>query len=109
MDVLAEVHDSAELDRALALDTRLIGINNRDLKSFVTDLAVTEALAPRVPKDRIVIAESGIFTPADVTRLAGAGVGAFLVGESLMRQADLAGATRTLLTGVPAKQREAAQ
>jgi indole-3-glycerol phosphate synthase len=109
MDTLAEVHNEAELDRALALDTRLIGINNRDLKSFVTDLAVTEALAPHVPKDRIVIAESGIFTHGDVTRLAGAGVGAFLVGESLMRQADVTAATRTLLTGVPAKQREAAQ
>ena len=109
MDVLAEVHNEAELTRALALDTRLIGINNRDLKSFVTDLAVTEALVPRVPKDRIVIAESGVFTHEDVTRHAGAGVGAFLVGESLMRQADVAAATRALLTGVPAKQREAAQ
>jgi indole-3-glycerol phosphate synthase len=109
MDVLAEVHNEAELTRALALDTRLIGINNRDLKSFVTDLAVTEALIPRVPKDRIVIAESGVFTHEDVTRHAGAGVGAFLVGESLMRQADVAAATRALLTGVPAKQREAAQ
>ena len=109
MDVLAEVHNEAELTRALALDTRLIGINNRDLKSFVTDLAVTEALVPRVPKDRIVIAESGVFTHEDVTRHAGAGVGAFLVGESLMRQADVAAATRALLTGVPAKQREVAQ
>jgi indole-3-glycerol phosphate synthase len=109
MDVLAEVHNEAELTRAFALDTRLIGINNRDLKSFATDLAVTEALAPRVPRDRIVIAESGIFTHEDVTRLAGAGVGAFLVGESLMRQADVAAATRTLLTGAPAKQGEAAQ
>jgi indole-3-glycerol phosphate synthase len=109
MDVLAEVYDVAELDRALALDTRLIGVNNRDLKTFATSLATTETLAPRVPKDRIVITESGIFTHADLTQLAASGVGAFLVGESLMRQADVAEATRALLTGAAAKQREAAQ
>jgi indole-3-glycerol phosphate synthase len=102
MDAIAEVHDKAELDRALQLDCRLIGINNRDLKTFATTLETTERLAPRVPKDRIVIAESGIAGNADLQRLARVGVHAFLVGESLMRQTDVAAATRALLATGPA-------
>jgi indole-3-glycerol phosphate synthase len=74
-----------------------VGVNNRDLKTFKTDLAVTEALAPRVPRDRILVAESGLFTPADLARMARAGARCFLVGEALMRQADVAQATRALL------------
>jgi indole-3-glycerol phosphate synthase len=97
MDAIAEVHDEAELDRALMLDCRLIGINNRDLRTFHTTLETTERLARHVPRDRIVIAESGIATHADLQRLAGCGVRAFLVGESLMRQADVIAATRMLL------------
>ena len=97
MDALVEVHNLEELDRALRLPCQMIGINNRNLKTFETTLATTEDLAPRIPKDRIVIGESGIFTPTDIARLSAVGVRAFLVGESLMRRNDVTTATKDLL------------
>ena len=97
MDVLAEVHDGAELDRALKLPTKLIGVNNRNLKTLDVDIAMTEALAAAVPADRVLISESGLYTPDDLSRMARVGARCFLVGESLMRQSDVEAATRALL------------
>ena len=101
MDVLIEVHQEDELRRAMRLKSRLIGINNRDLRSFATRLEVSERLAAKIPRDRLVVAESGLNAPADLARLARIGIKTFLIGESLMRQPDLAAATRAILARAP--------
>jgi indole-3-glycerol phosphate synthase len=98
IDALVEIHNEAELERALMLSPDLIGINNRDLNTFVTDIAVTLRLAPLIPPGNLIVAESGLGAPADLARLAEAGVSTFLIGESLMRQADVAEATKGLLS-----------
>lgn len=98
MDALIEVHDGPELDRAMALKSPLLGINNRNLNTFETSLDTTRTLSKRVPSDRMVISESGLFTPADLADMATHGARTFLIGESLMRQDDVEAATRALLT-----------
>jgi indole-3-glycerol phosphate synthase len=97
MDVLVEVHDADELERALAIDSDLVGVNNRNLKTLAVDLATTEQLAPKVPADRVLVAESGLGSPADLARMAKVGASAFLIGESFMRKPDVEQAVRDIL------------
>ncbi|MBL0898978.1 MAG: indole-3-glycerol phosphate synthase TrpC [Reyranella sp.] len=97
MDVLVEVHDAPELERALRIDSDLIGVNNRNLKTLAVDLATTEQLAPMVPRDRVLVAESGLGSPADLARMAKVGASAFLIGESFMRKPDVEAAVREIL------------
>ena len=101
MDVLIEVHQEDELARALRLKSKLVGINNRDLRTFETRLEVSERLAPQIPRDRVVVAESGLNAPADLARLGRIGISTFLIGESLMRQPDVTAATRAILARAP--------
>ena len=97
MDVLVEVHDAAELERALRIESDLVGVNNRNLKTLAVDLATTEQLAPKVPKDRVLVAESGLGSPADLLRMSRVGASAFLIGESFMRKPDVEAAVREIL------------